>query len=53
MGMLFARRKHNKSEGITTTQSLLPKNTESVKPKVAKSVPVETKRVVTQPKFKV
>ena len=57
MGMLFARRKRNKNEGITTTESLLPKEqkrAESVKPIAAKSVPVNVKtQVVQQPKFKV
>lgn len=60
MGMLFARRKTNKVEGITTTDNLLrkePKKVESVKPKVANSVPtkqvVDVKPTSTQPKFKV
>jgi hypothetical protein len=60
MGMLFARRKRNKVEGITTTDNLLqkePKRVESVKPKVANNVPakqdVEVKPNSTQPKFKV
>ena len=60
MGMLFARRKRNKVEGITTTDNLLqkePKRVESVKPKVANNVSakqdVEVKPNSTQPKFKV
>ena len=59
MGMLFARRRTNKVEGITTTDNLLqkePKKAESVKPKIVNSVPVQTKTSVgstTQPKFKV
>jgi hypothetical protein len=60
MGMLFARRRKDKVEGITTTENLLqkePKKVESVKPKVANNVPakqdVEVKPNSTQPKFKV
>jgi hypothetical protein len=60
MGMLFARRRKNEVEGITTTENLLrkePKKTESVKPKVANSVPakqvVDVNPTTTQPKFKV
>jgi hypothetical protein len=60
MGMLFARRRKDKVEGITTTENLLqkePKRVESVKPKVANNVPakqdVEVKPNSTQPKFKV
>ena len=60
MGMLFARRRTNTVEGITTTENLLqkePKKVESVKPKVANSVPakqvVEVRPTTTQPKFKV
>jgi hypothetical protein len=60
MGMLFARRRTDKVEGITTTDNLLrkePKKVESVKPKVANNVPakqvVEVKPTFTQPKFKV
>ena len=60
MGMLFARRRTNKVEGITTTQTLLPKTekkAESVKPKIANGVPVkqvvDVKPTSTQPKFKV
>ena len=60
MGMLFARRRTNKVEGITTTENLLrkeQKQAESVKPKVANSVPakqvVEVKPTSMQPKFKV
>ena len=60
MGMLFARRRTNKVEGITTTENLLrkeQKQAESVKPKAANSVPakqfVEVKHTSTQPKFKV
>lgn len=60
MGMLFARRRKNKVEGITTTENLLrkeQKQVESVKPKVANSVPakqvVDVKPTTTQPKFKV
>lgn len=60
MGMLFARRKTKKVEGITTTDNLLrkeQKQAESVKPKVANSVPVkqvvDVKPTSTQPKFKV
>lgn len=60
MGMLFARRRTNKVEGITTTDNLLrkeQKQAESVKPKVANSVPakqvVDVKPNSTQPKFKV
>lgn len=60
MGMLFARRRMDKVEGITTTENLLgkePKKVESVKPKVVNSVPakqvVDVKATSTQPKFKV
>ena len=60
MGMLFARRKTKKVEGITTTDNLLrkePKKVESVKPKIVNSVPtkqvVDVKPTTTQPKFKV
>jgi hypothetical protein len=60
MGMLFARRRKNKVEGTTTTENLLrkeQKKVESVKPKVANSVPakqaVDVKPTSTQPKFKV
>ena len=60
MGMLFARRRTDKVEGITTTDNLLrkePKKVESVKPKVVNSVPtkqvVDVKPTSTQPKFKV
>ena len=60
MGMLFARRRNGKLEGITTANNLLrkeQKQAESVKPKVANSVPakqvVDVKPTSTQPKFKV
>lgn len=60
MGMLFARRRTNKIEGVTTTNNLLrkeQKQVENVKPKVANSVPakqvVDVKPTSTQPKFKV
>lgn len=60
MGMLFARRRTNKIEGVTTTENLLrkeQKQVESVKPKVANSVPakqvVDVNPTSTQPKFKV
>ncbi len=60
MGMLFARRRTNKVEGITTTDNLLrkeQKQAESVKPKVSNSVPakqvVDVRPTSTQPKFKV
>ena len=59
MGMLFARRRTDKVEGITTTENLLrkePKKAENVRPQPARSVPVQRReRVVdpTQPKFKV
>ena len=60
MGMLFARRRTNKIEGVTTTENLLrkeQKQVESVKPKVANSVPakqvVDVKPTSAQPKFKV
>ena len=60
MGMLFARRRREQVESITTTENLLQKEhkkAESVKSQVAKGVPVEqkivTERTVTQPKFKV
>lgn len=69
MGMLIARRRKDKVEMVTTTESLLPKEkkkVESVQPK-AKSVPIEPKKqevvvekkveepqvITTQPKFKV
>ena len=60
MGMLFARRRNGKVEGITTANNLLrkeQKQAESVKPKAANSVPakqvVDVKPTSTQPKFKV
>ena len=60
MGMLFARRRNGKVEGITTANNLLrkeQKQEESVKPKVANSVPakqvVDVRPTSTQPKFKV
>ena len=60
MGMLFARRRNGKVEGITTANNLLrkeQKQAERVKPKVANSVPakqfVVVKQTSTQPKFKV
>jgi hypothetical protein len=60
MGMLFARKRTNNIEGVTTTENLLrkeQKQVESVKPKVANSVPakqvVDVKPTSTQPKFKV
>jgi hypothetical protein len=63
MGMLFARRRKDKVEGVTATENLLvkePKKVESVQPKV-KSVPIEPKQekvvventTTTQPKFKI
>jgi hypothetical protein len=56
MGMLFARRRTNKVEGVTNTQTLL-KKAESVKPKVANGVHakqvVDVRPTSTQPKFKV
>ena len=60
MGMLFARRREKKSEGITTTENLLrkePIKVESVQPKV-KNIPTNTQKQVveqstTQPKFKI
>ena len=60
MGMLFARRRKDKVEWITTTDNLLrkeQKQAESVKPKLANSGPakqvVDVKSTSTQPKFKV
>ena len=60
MGMLFARRRNGKVEGITTANNLLrkeQKQAESVKPKVANGVPakqvVDVRPTSTQPKFKV
>ena len=60
MGMLFARRRNGKVEGITTANNLLrkeQKQAESVTPKLANSVPakqvVDVKPTSTQPKFKV
>ena len=62
MGMLFARRKKNNVEGVTTTNNLLlkePKKVENaITPKV-KSVSTNTQKQTvaqpsaTQPKFKV
>lgn len=49
MGMLFARRKRKKVEGVTTTNNLLvkePKKVENVQPQRIRNIP-------TQPKFKV
>ena len=49
MGMLFARRRTDKVEGITTTDNLLrkePKKVENVQPQRIRNIP-------TQPKFKV
>ena len=59
MGMLFARRRKDKVEGITTTDNLLPKEpkkAENVRPHPARNVPVQRRESVvdpTQPKFKV
>lgn len=56
MGMLFARRKTQKTEGVTTSEKLLPKEAnkaESVRPIPAKNVPVQPKNgVAPQPKVK-
>ena len=60
MGMLFARRREKKVEGVTTTENLLrkePIKVESVQPKV-KNIPTNTQKQVveqsiTQPKFKI
>ena len=49
MGMLFARRRKEKVEGVTTTNNLLvkePKKVEDVQPQRVRNIP-------TQPKFKV
>ena len=50
MGMLFARRRKKKAEGVTTTDNFLSKErkkVENVEPKKAVS------NIPTQPKFKV
>ena len=60
MGMLFARRRERKVEGITTTENLLrkePIKVESVQPK-AKNISTNTQKQVveqstTQPNFKI
>jgi hypothetical protein len=62
MGMLFARRRERKVEGVTTTENLLrkePIKVESVEPKV-KNIPTNTQKQnvveqqpTTQPKFKI
>lgn len=63
MGMLFARRRKNKVEGITTTENLLVKEinkVENTQPTKVNSVPTNTQKKqevvdkpTTQPKFKV
>jgi hypothetical protein len=55
MGMLFARRKKNKVEGVTTTKNLLnkePRKVESVQPQRVRSIPTQG-ATNSQPKFKV
>ena len=61
MGMLFARRRERKVEGVTTTENLLrkePIKVENVQPKV-KNIPTNTQKQgvveqsITQPKFKI
>lgn len=63
MGMLFARRRNNKVEGVTTTENLLvkePKKVENIQPTKVKSIPtnapkqeVVVETATTQPKFKI
>lgn len=64
MGMLFARRRRNEVEGVTTTENLLlkePKKVENVQSPKVKSVQTNAQKVVenkietptTQTKFKV
>lgn len=55
MGMLFARRKKENVEGITTTNNLLvkePKKVENVQSQKSKNIPTQGANN-TQPKFKV
>ena len=54
MGMLFARRKNSKAQGITTTEQLLqkePKKQTGVKPQPQRNIPVEENE--SKRKFKV
>ena len=55
MGMLFARRRREQVENVTTTENLLQQGTDNTKPKTAKNVPVEPKKEETTSnlKFKV
>lgn len=68
MGMLFARRRKDKVEGVTTTENLLvkePKKVENVQPLKTKSISTNTQKqviekkvetpevTIAQPKFKI
>lgn len=56
MGMLFARRRNNNKENLTTTESLTPKKVEEVKVKevkpqtIVKDIPKQPKQVEVEPK---
>lgn len=61
MGMLFARRRERKVEGVTTTDNLLrkePIKVSNVQPNKVKNIPTNSQKQVveqstTQPKFKI